>query len=117
MLTRQEPPPSALSTAAQPPRHLVIAEAYRPPMPRLSTFYGIVIYMYWADHAPPHFHAIYSDTEAQIGIEDGQILAGSLPRTAIRLVGTWAQLHRLELLDNWRRAQANEDLQAIDGLR
>lgn len=28
-------------------------------VPRLSEFYGIVIYMYFSDHNPPHFHAIY----------------------------------------------------------
>ena len=35
-------------------------------MPRLSEFYGIVIYMYFADHNPPHFHAIYAEHEAPI---------------------------------------------------
>jgi Domain of unknown function (DUF4160) len=33
-------------------------------VPRLSEFYGIVIYMYWGDHSPPHFHAIYGEHEA-----------------------------------------------------
>jgi hypothetical protein len=28
-------------------------------MPQISRFYGIVIYMYWGDHFPPHFHAHY----------------------------------------------------------
>ncbi len=26
-------------------------------VPRISTFYGIVIEMYFGDRAPPHFHA------------------------------------------------------------
>ena len=55
-------------------------------MPRLSEFYGIVIYMYWKDHAPPHFHAIYSGEEALIRIEDGDFIEGHLPRTARKLV-------------------------------
>ena len=28
-------------------------------MPRISEFYGILIYMYYQDHAPPYFHALY----------------------------------------------------------
>ena len=48
--------------------------------PRLAEFYGIVIYMYWRDHNPPHFHALYGGTEAQVLIDGGEILSGlSLP--------------------------------------
>jgi uncharacterized protein DUF4160 len=86
-------------------------------MPRLSEFYGIVVYMYWRDHAPPHFHAIYGGDEAQILISDGSILAGSLPRTAANLVAEWARLHTDELAANWERAQAPEPLVPIEGLR
>lgn len=86
-------------------------------MPRLSEFYGIVIYMYWSDHAPPHFHAIYGGNEAQIVIETGRVLAGRLPRTAAKLVREWTELRRAELLEDWRRAQASEVLLPIDGLQ
>ena len=86
-------------------------------MPRLSEFYGIVIYMYWGDHTPPHFHAIYGEHEALVRIEDGACLRGGLPRTAGRLVGQWASLHRAELLANWQRAQAAEALVSIDPLQ
>ena len=51
-------------------------------MPRVSLFYGIAIYLYYRDHAPPHFHAIYGDDEAVFVIATGAILAGSLPRRA-----------------------------------
>lgn len=27
-------------------------------MPTISTFYGILIQMFWNDHAPPHFHVL-----------------------------------------------------------
>jgi len=37
-------------------------------MPRISVFLGIVITMYFDDHAPPHFHARYSGQEAAIGM-------------------------------------------------
>jgi len=29
-------------------------------MPELSRFLGIVIYMYFNEHNPPHFHAEYN---------------------------------------------------------
>ncbi|MCO6498116.1 MAG: DUF4160 domain-containing protein [Chitinophagaceae bacterium] len=39
-------------------------------MPRISAFYGILVYMYYNDHEPPHFHAIYGDYEVLININD-----------------------------------------------
>lgn len=55
----------------------------------MSSFYGIVITMYFGDHAPPHFHARHGEDEAKIGIEDGPLLAGSLSGRALRLVREW----------------------------
>ena len=52
-------------------------------MPEISRFYGIVIYMYIADHNPPHFHIWYDDYKATMTITDG-IITGSLPRRAIK---------------------------------
>jgi hypothetical protein len=86
-------------------------------MPRLSEFYGIVVYMYWSDHAPPHFHALYAGEEAQVTIDDRRFLSGTLPRTAARLVNEWAELHREELAANWERAQTLKPLLAIEPLR
>jgi len=86
-------------------------------MPRLSEFYGIVVYMYWKDHNPPHFHAIYGGDEALVVIADGTVLAGSLPRTAARLVREWTQLHREDLMVNWVRAQMPDNLLPVEPLR
>jgi hypothetical protein len=86
-------------------------------VPRLSEFYGIAIYMYWNDHEPAHFHAIYSGDEALVRIDDGTILAGALPRTAARLVQEWRLLRREELAADWERARAFEPLNPIEGLR
>ena len=61
-------------------------------MPRLSAFYGIVIYMYRPDHPPPHFHAQYGEYVSQVALGGGEILAGSLPPRAVRLVQEWARL-------------------------
>ena len=86
-------------------------------MPRLSEFYGIAIYMYWQDHAPPHFHAFYAGDEAQLRISDGSVMRGSLPRTALGLVEEWARLHRDELMDNWESAQSASSLRPIAPLQ
>jgi hypothetical protein len=48
-------------------------------VPTISRFYGIVIRMYFSDHAPPHFHAVYSGDEAVIAIESGEVIRGGLP--------------------------------------
>ena len=55
-------------------------------MPRISSFFGIVIYMYFKDHNPPHFHAVYGDYSAEISINNFAIIEGNLPPKAIALV-------------------------------
>lgn len=78
-------------------------------MPQLSAFYGIVIYMYWRDHPPAHFHAVYGDHEALIVIADGRIYAGSLPPRALRMIRDWRRLHADDLQRAWDRASRRED--------
>jgi len=82
-------------------------------MPRISDFYGIAIYMYYQDHAPPHFHAIYGDDEAEVLIAGGVIRSGTLPRRVATLVQEWAQLHQQDLDSNWRSARSGHPLQSI----
>jgi len=45
-------------------------------MPRVSAFFGIVIYMYYNDHMPPHFHAEYAEHEAIYEIETLDVTRG-----------------------------------------
>ncbi|KKB12996.1 hypothetical protein VE25_04335 [Devosia geojensis] len=85
-------------------------------MPTISWFYGIAIRMYVRDHPPPHFHAIYGEYEANVSIETGEVIEGSLPKRASRLVQEWALAHQSELRNNWTRARANEQLERIAGL-
>ena len=59
-------------------------------MPTISMFYGILIQMFWNDHAPPHFHALYGEFEALIDIRTLEVLEGQLPRRALALVLEWA---------------------------
>jgi len=85
-------------------------------VPRISAFYGIVIAMYYRDHAPPHFHAVYGEYEATIVIATLAVLSGDLPRRALRLVQEWAELHRAELEANWDAARVRAPLATIDPL-
>jgi hypothetical protein len=85
-------------------------------MPRLSQFYGIAVYMYYRDHAPPHFHAIYAEYEAEVEIATANILEGKLPRKARALVTEWAEAHRQELQRNWDLARTSQPLEPIEPL-
>ena len=82
-------------------------------MPRISEFYGIVIEMYFSDHAPPHFHARYSGDEATVVIATGEVLAGALPGRALRLVREWLNALRAELERNWARARNHGTLEQV----
>jgi hypothetical protein len=82
-------------------------------MPRISEFFGIVIAMFYNDHAPPHFHARYGEHEALIVIDTLATLRGSLPRRALALVLEWAAEHRHELASDWERARRGEPLAPI----
>lgn len=70
-------------------------------MPEICRFYGIIIYMFFNDHNPPHFKVKYSDFEANILIENGSILNGDLPISKLKLVAAWAEIHKNELLSMW----------------
>ena len=61
--------------------------------------------MYFSDHAPPHFHAVYAEHEAALEIASGKVLWGSLPDRALRLVREWTAMHHNELEANWRLVQ------------
>lgn len=82
------------------------------PMPEISRFLGIVIAMYYRDHAPAHFHAIYGDFEATIDIATGAV-NGNLPRRALAHVQEWRELHRQELIDGWNLARSSKPLPRI----
>lgn len=86
-------------------------------MPTISTFYGIIIQMYWNDHAPPHFHAIYGASKATIDIQGIFICEGSLPGRIAQLVLRWAKLHQEELMEDWELCLGKQQPKVIDPLR
>jgi len=85
-------------------------------MPRISQFFGIMITMYYNDHLPPHFHAIYAEDEALFEIDTLAVYAGALPRRANALVLEWAALYRDELRANWEKARQGIQLDSIPPL-
>ena len=67
-------------------------------MPTISQFFGIVIQMFWREHAPPHFHALYGEHEALIDIRTLEVIGGRLPQRALSPTVEWAIEHRAELM-------------------
>ena len=84
-------------------------------MPVLSRFYGLVVYMNFREHEPPHFHARYQDDEVSVAILTGRI-SGTMSKRALGMLFEWMEAHRGELADNWRRASTRKPLQSIDPL-
>jgi len=82
-------------------------------LPRICEFYGIAIYMYYQDHEPAHFHAIYGSDEAVVRVHPFRILRGNLPRRARALVREWAAHHRAERGRDWELARAQRPLRSI----
>jgi len=70
-------------------------------MPEISRFLGIIIYMHFNDHNPPHFHVQYNDYKAIIEIESLKLLEGKLPSRVLGLITEWAILNQKQLSDNW----------------
>jgi len=85
-------------------------------MPEISRFFGIVIKMFFDDHNPPHFHAEYGSDIALIDIRNLSVFSGHLSPRALGLVVEWATLHRQELLADWDRARAQQELHRIPPL-
>ena len=84
-------------------------------MPEISRFLGIIIYMYFREHAPPHFHAEYGEYEITVEIDTG-IVTGKFPRRALSAVLEWYSLHKDELMQNWRLSEKKEPLNKIKPL-
>ena len=77
-------------------------------MPEISRFLGIIIAMYYRDHSPPHFHAVYGGYEVTV--------QGFLPKRALSAVQEWRRIHRDELMAAWELARNNEALPRIPPL-
>ncbi len=88
-------------------------------MPTLSMFYGIIIRMFYAprEHNPPHIHVYYQEYRAIIDLIEGNILDGEVPSRQMKLVIAWIEIHREELLADWKLCQNGEKPFAIEPLK
>ena len=86
-------------------------------MPEISLFRGIRISMYYSDHDPPHFHAVYGDYRCLVDIQRGCVIRGSLPARQLKLVLAWNELHTDELMQNWELSRDNKPLIEIEPLQ
>ncbi|MEI6523678.1 MAG: DUF4160 domain-containing protein [Bacteroidia bacterium] len=84
-------------------------------MPEISRFLGIVIFMNFNEHNPPHFHAKYGDFEITIEISTG-IVNGKFPKRALNLVIEWYEMHKDELLENWNSLISTGEFKKINPL-
>ena len=89
-------------------------------MPSLSTFYGIIVYMYFMDnkqHHLPHIHVKYQEYEVIISIPEGDVLEGGIPSSKMKLVQAWMEIHKDELVADWELAVSGEQPYKIEPLR
>jgi hypothetical protein len=88
-------------------------------VPTISMFFGIIIRMYFApkEHKPPHFHVYYQEYAARVDIEKSELIEGNLPPKQVKLVLAWNELHKEELLADWKLCQNGEKPFHIDPLK
>ncbi len=74
-------------------------------MPEITRFYGIIIKLFFGDHPPPHFHAVYGEYNALFNIETLAMIEGDLPPRAMKMVIEWAGQQQNELLLMWNNQE------------
>ncbi len=84
-------------------------------MPEISRFLGIIIYMYYREHVPAHFHAEYGEYTITVEIETG-IVQGRFPRRALNAVLDWYAFHKEDLMEDWHLLQLKKPLKRIEPL-
>ncbi len=89
-------------------------------MPVISVFYGLIVTMYFFDnkkHHLPHIHVKYQDNEAVFSVPEGKLLEGFLPKNKEKLVVAWIEIHKEDLIADWRLACEGQQVFKIDPLK
>lgn len=89
-------------------------------MPVISMFYGIIVMMYFFDdkrHHVPHIHVKYGDETAVLAIPSGEVLAGEIRTSRLKLVQAWVEIHQEELIADWQLAVNGERPFRIEPLK
>jgi hypothetical protein len=84
-------------------------------MPEVSRFYGIVVFMNYNDHPPPHFHARYQDQEVTVELQTG-VVQGKMSKRALRMLLEWSEKYQDELTRNWELTRNRRPLEKIPPL-
>ena len=72
-------------------------------MPIIELWRGIKFKMYFKDHNPPHFHALYQGSEAVYSIETCELMDGRLNHRINKLVVEWWSINKDRLTIEWER--------------
>ena len=89
-------------------------------MPVISMFYGIIVRMFFMDnkeHKLPHIHVEYAEFQAVVSLPEGKVLAGDFPNAQMKLVQAWIEIHKEELMADWKLAVKGEPVFRIDSLK
>jgi len=70
-------------------------------MPVVTRFYGIIIKMYFSEHPPPHFHALYGEHNGVFDLNSLEMIEGDMPNRAVKMIKEWANKYKSELLNIW----------------
>ncbi|HHE33092.1 MAG TPA: DUF4160 domain-containing protein [Chlorobaculum parvum] len=87
---------------------------------RFRCCYGLIVYLYFQDnkqHHVPYIHVRYQDDEVIVSIPEGEVLDGSIPKSKMKLLQAWIELHQDELVADWELAVSGEQPYKIDPLR
>jgi len=75
-------------------------------MPTFFIIDGIKIDLYYNDHVPPHFHAIYAEYEELIEIDTLNVYRGKLPKKQHKKIIKWAEKNQSILKEIWESMRA-----------
>ena len=82
-------------------------------MPEICRFYGIIIYLYWKDHNPPHVHFHYGNYECSISVID-RVVDGQAPAKVIAKVNEWIGQNENDILAYGRRPNVEKRLENLN---
>ena len=65
----------------------------------------------------PNFHACYQGKQAVFTIDPVEMIEGAIPAKQRRLVEAWAEIHQLELMNDWDLLQQGNSPNKIEPLK
>jgi hypothetical protein len=86
----------------------------------ISMFYGIIVSLYFFDnrrHKKPHIHVQYQEEQAVLSIPEGEILEGSIKPNKVKLIQAWLEIHKDEIMADWKLASEGNEIFKIDPLK